>query len=146
MNEVNGFQEDHTQTNWRIFFMFIINAVAGFAVLYEYLNGFKEAKLVLAFASAFFLASHNIYYLYQNYLSVPSFYTGGKGGNVVILSSKLALPKADYEVQIFNKLSDGSQKLVNTYSTCIGNWVTVDGFVDVASFVSDIQNLRLSDR
>lgn len=146
MNEVNGFKEDHTQTNWRIFFMFVINAVAGLAVLYEYLKGFKEAKLVLAFASAFFLISNNLYYFYQNYLSVPSFYTGQKGDTAVVLSSKLAFPKADYELQVFNKLPNGSQKLVNTYSTCIGSWVTVDGFVDVASVVSDIQNLRLLER
>lgn len=143
MNEVKGLQEDHGHTNWRIFWIFLFNAVAGSALLFEYLKGFKEAKFVLAIASAFFLVFHNAYTLYWTWIAEPNFYRGNsKVDGTVWLTSRLALPKAEYVLKVSKPTADGKCKEVTSFTTSVGNWVTEDGFVDVPEVVSDLEKLR----
>jgi len=149
MNEVNGYKEDHSYTNWRIFWILLINLVAGAALLLQYFRGFQEAKLALAGASAFFIIFHNAYCFYWAYIGQPAFYRGelaGGKGQAVWLDSKLALPKAEYEVKVIHPDGKGGFKQVNEFKTCIGNWITEDGFVDVPAAVKDLQSLRMTSR
>lgn len=143
MNEVKGYNEDHGHTNWRIFWIFLFNAVALSALLFEYLKGFKEAKLVLAAASAFFLLFHNAYTLYWTWLAEPNFYRGAsKADGAVWLTSRLVLPKAEYLLKVAQPGAGGKVKEITSFATCIGNWITEDGFVDVTAVIDDLQKIR----
>lgn len=146
MNEVNGYTEDHSPLNWRIFWSFLFNAVGGMALLYEYLHGFKNSRTVLAAASAFYLVCYNSYSFYQAYVAQPSFYRGtAKDGKQTLwLASKLLLPEAVYELQALHPTAGGTFKQGAQARTPIGSWITEDGFVDAAAVVADLQKFRLA--
>lgn len=147
MNDVNGFKEDHSHTNWKIFWLFLFNGVALAALAYEKLKGFSESKAILLTASAFFLICHNIYHYYHLWLAPSAFYRGiTKDGKSVWLGSKLVLPEGKYELTVSHLLADGKLKEVNRWGTCVGKWITEDGFVETTAVAADLKNIRLSER
>lgn len=154
MNDVNGFSEDHRQTNYRIAFQIAINLAAGAAALYAYVYGFKAAKLVLGIVSPAYLALIFLYNLWNTRVTAPTFYRGSRKTSpssgkseeeTVWLSSELELPAASYVLSPTIMTSGKPEmKPLPKFRTCIGSWVTEDGYLDAASIVADLSKLKFT--
>lgn len=144
MNDVNGYAEDHSPINIRLAWSLLMNLAAGAVLLYSYMKGFNETKWMLAIASPLYLLSAGAYNLWNSRLSVPTFYRGASAQKKTVwLCSEIELPAANY---ILTPMvgSGGSMSKLPAFKTCIGNWITEDGFVDAGALEADLAKLKFS--
>lgn len=142
MNEKQGYQEDHTAINWKIFWLLLINLVGAAGLLYEYKTDFQTAKLVVGLTSAFFLIVYNVHHYYTAWFCPNTFYRGSlkDGKKSVWLTSHIRLPEAVYELTI---LEGRTGKELCKSAKFIGDWIHVDDFVDVKSLINDLESFKL---
>lgn len=149
MNETKLFKEDHSMINLKIVWSLLLNGLAGAVLLYSYLKGFKDTKVLLAIASPVYIVLMSFFQYWSAHIAIPTFYRGQAKSLQVWLTSEIQLPSADYVLKPFVGDSAKGKAGVKMHSlpifkTCIGNWITADGFVDAAAVEADLEKLDFS--
>uniref|UniRef100_A0A915D856 Signal peptidase complex subunit 2 n=1 Tax=Ditylenchus dipsaci TaxID=166011 RepID=A0A915D856_9BILA len=144
INDNYGWTERHSLADGRLVLSLIAVAVAGFALIYDYIYPFPKSKAVLATCSISYFVMMFVLQFYQWYVEKTTFFqaTEKDGKNTIIWKWSSDMKRYDDKYILVAEYSQGSRSGSMKVVKSISSYITDDGEIILPLLKKDVDFLR----